>query len=273
MITKVEAYSPSGDILTLSLLDSDNGYYIKDIPGLDPVNANLVSSSFAQLDGEQYQSARRVKRNIILKLGFDPDYVDTTVSLLRQALYAWFMPKTNVTLLFYRDDGPTVAIQGWVESFTAPSFTADPDATISIINFDPDFYTPDTLSLHKSSTATTTEQQLQYNGTVETGFVFTFQINRPLSAFSIYARHGDTVPGSLDFIGELMDGDILKISTVQGNKYAILTRAGVSQSFLYGVSPYSNWLELFPGRNFIRVYAEGAPIPYVIEYTEKFGGL
>lgn len=273
MITKVEAYSPSGDILTLSLLDPDNGLLVRDIDGLDPVDATLVSSSFANLDGEQYQTARREKRNIILKLDFDPDYVETTVFGLRQLLYAFFMPKTAVKLMFYIDGAPTVAIDTRVESFDAALFTSQPGATISMIAFDPDFYTPDTLSLHKSSTATVNEQQLDYNGTVETGFTFTFQINRPLSAFSIYARHGDTVPGAIDFIGELMDGDILRISTVQGSKYVTLTRAGVSMSLLWAVSPYSNWLELFPGRNYIRVYAEGAPIPYIIEYNEKFGGL
>lgn len=272
MITRVDVYAPSGDILSLPILE-DSGYVIKDIEGLDPVDSSLVSSSFAQLDGEQYQSSRRVKRNIILKIDLESDYVDQTVSKLRQRLYAFLMPKTNVTLHFIFDDAPPVAIQGWVESFASPLFTATPDATISILCFLPDFYSLDVLSLHKSSTATNQEQILDYNGSVETGFTFTFLINRSLPGFSIYARHGDTVPGEIDFIGNLMDGDILKISTVQGNKYATLTRAGVSTSILYGVSPYSNWLELFPGRNYLRVYAEGAPIPYIVEYTEKFGGL
>lgn len=273
MITKIEVRSSRGDILTLSLLDASNGYLIEDIQGLDPVDANIVSSSFAQLDGEQYQSSRREKRNIILKLGYEPDFVTQTVQGLRGGLYSFFMPKSNVTLTFYIDGAPTVSINGYVEKFQSPLFTADPVATISLLCFDPDFYTPDTKVLSKNSTASTTEQRLDYNGSVETGFLFTFNINRAVDQFSIYARQGDTVPGALDFIGSLLDGDVLRISTVQGNKYATLTRAGVQTSVLYSVSPYSNWLELFPGANYIRVYADGAPIPYTIEYQEKFGGL
>lgn len=274
MITKIEVRSPQGDLLTLSLQDSSNGYVVKPIEGLDPVKANMVSSSFAQLDGEQYQSSRREKRNPIIKLGLEPEYGSgQTVSGLRSHLYTFFMPKSSVTLRFFRDDAPTVDIQGRVESFVAPLFTATPDATISILCFDPDFYTPETLTLHKNSTAGTIEQVLQYDGSVETGFLFTFNINRELPNFSIYARQGDNTPSNLDFVGDLLEDDVLKISTQSGSKFATLTRGGVETSVLYGVSPYSSWLELFPGPNKIRVFAEGAPIPYIIDYNEKFGGL
>jgi hypothetical protein len=38
-------------------------------------------------------------------------------------------------------------------------------------------------------------------------------------------------------------------------------------------SSVSTWINFFPGTNYIRVYADGAAIPFTIEYTTKLGGL
>lgn len=48
---------------------------------------------------------------------------------------------------------------------------------------------------------------------------------------------------------------------------------GEPDSILYGVAPDASWINLYPGTNHIRVYAEGAGIPYTIEYNDKIGGL
>src|SRR5438128_1459277 len=52
----VQIFSSKGETLTLMLADISQGYTIRSIDGLDPVKANVVSSSFANQDGEQYQS-------------------------------------------------------------------------------------------------------------------------------------------------------------------------------------------------------------------------
>jgi hypothetical protein len=75
------------------------------------------------------------------------------------------------------------------------------------------------------------------------------------------------------FAEPLIAGDVLTISTVSGNKHATLTRAGSDSSLLFGVAPDASWINLFPGPNYIRVYTEGAAIPYTITYTSKVGGL
>ena len=273
MLSKVEVRNEQGQLLTLPLQDYSQGYVIQEIEGLEPVKATLVSSSFANLDGEQYQSSRREKRNMIIKLDYKPDYVAQTVQNLRQKLYSFFMPKSNANFTFYSDDFPTVTIDGTIEDFNNPLFTDKPEAAITIQCFKPDFFEPTEISFPGNTTAGLTEVPLQYDGTVETGIKFQLQLNRSLSEFTIYHRAPDGIVRNLEFVAPMLSGDVIDISTVSGSKGATLTRGGSIGSILYGISPYSNWINLFPGQNKIRVYAEGAAIPFTIKYTNKYGGL
>lgn len=276
MLTKVEVLTEQGVLLTLPLQDTTQGYSVQDIDGLDPVKATIVSSAFAQMDGEQYQSSRREKRNIILTLGYEPDYATGTVQDLRKKLYGFFMPKQRVLLRFFQTGEPMVQIYGRVESLNSPKFTKEPQAVISVLCFDPDFYDPIPTVLNGNTTSGTTEQTHIYDGSVETGIVFRLLVNRnDATEFTIYHRPPDDSLRQLDFTvaTPLLTGDVLSISTIPGNKYATLTRGGVDTSLLFGISPQSNWINFFPGTNKYRVHAEGAGIPYQIEYTPKFGGL
>lgn len=275
MITKVEVRTRQGDLLILPLeLEDSYGYPILDIQGLDPVKAILVSSSFAQMDGEQYHSSRREKRNIKLQLGLDPDPAIDTVRSLRKRLYGFFMPKSEVIFRFYMEDGLEVDVVGRVESCETALFTAEPAVDISVICFDSDFVelAPEVVS--GTTTSGETPMTVQYDGTVETGIVLTLNVNRSLAGFTVYHVPPNDSIRSLDFANvPLVAGDVLTISTVTGSKGATLTRAGSTTSVLYGVSPQSNWIELMPGANSIRVYATGADIPLAIEYVNKYGGL
>lgn len=276
MLEKVEVLTEQGVLLTLPLQDISQGFSVQNIDGLDPVKATIVSSTFGQMDGEQFQSARREKRNIILTLGYEPDYTSGTMQDLRKKLYAFFMPKSRVLLRFFQTGEPVVQIYGRVESFDSAKFSQEPTAVISIINFDPDFYNPTPVVLTGNTTASTIETTHSYPGSVETGILFRLMINRAnLTEFTIYHRPPDDTLRSLEFstATALQVGDVISISTIPGNKFVTLTRGGVDTSFLFGVSPQSNWISLFPGDNKLRIYAEGAGIPYQIEYTTKYGGL
>lgn len=275
MLEKVEVLTEQGVLLTLPLQDISEGYSVQDIDGLDPVKATLISSTFGQMDGEQYQSSRREKRNIILTLGYEPDYASGSVQDLRKKLYSFFMPKSRVLLRFFQAGEPTVQIYGRVESFDSPKFAKEPTAIISVVCFDPDFYNPVPTLITGNTTSSTVETTHIYPGSVESGILFRLLVDRAITEFTIYHRPPDDTLRSLDFItaSPLQPGDVLSISTIPGNKYVTLTRGGVDTSFLFGVSPQSDWISLFPGNNKIRIYAEGAGIPYQIEYTTKFGGL
>lgn len=275
MLDKVEVRTDQGSLLTLSLQNSFGGITVQDIEGLDPVKATMVSSTMAQLDGEQYQTSRREKRNIIFTLGFDPDYVNTSVDSLRKRLYTFFMPKSRVMLRFFPEGEDPVDIIGRVESFDSPKFTRDPLTTISVLCFEPDFYDPTPTILSGTTVGNTLETTHVYSGTVETGINFRLMVDRSLSSFTIHHRPGDGSLRTFEFAvaSPLVSGDVVRVSTVPGSKFVNVLRSSVILPYLHAVTPQSNWISLFPGTNKLRIFAEGAGIPYEIEYTTKFGGL
>lgn len=274
MITIVEVRNMNNELLTLTLDSSENGYEVQDFDGLDPVAANIVSSGFANQAGEQYQSTHREKRTMSLKLGYDPNYVDTTVANLRSNLYKWFMPQTSVKLKFFSDDKPAVEIDARIEDMDSPLFgVRDPKATIAMVALLPDFINPTPIVIPGFTVAGLTELDVPYSGSIEAGIVFRLSPLRSISQIIINHRPPDGSLRSLEFDYPMISGDVLEISTRSGNKYATLTRAGNPISVLYGISPTSSYIELSPGLNTIRVQAAGDPVPYTITYLEKYGGL
>jgi len=275
MLNLVEVRTAQGKLLSLPIGDDiSSGYSVRNMGGLGPVKATIVSSSFASSDGEQYQSARRDSRNITMKLGIEPDYLENTVTALRKQLgNVFFVPKSQVSLRFYDDDDTTVDIQGRVESCDPDLFSNDQEVDISIINFDPDFIDVNTYTVNGTTVASTAFTTIEYPGSVETGMVFTLNVDRSITQFTIYNQPEDDQIRTLDFAASLQAGDVVTISTVQGNKYVNLSRGGVTTSLLYGMTPQSSWIELFPGMNKLRVYTTGEPMDYSLTYTPRYGSL
>lgn len=274
MLTTIEARSRQGDLLSLPLDDDSSGFRVAKVEGLDPVKATLVSSAFANDDGEMYQSSRRETRNIKFNIELDPDPETDTVRSLRKKLYRFFMPESEVRLTFVLEEGLDVDIVGRVESCETDHFSQEPAVDISIICFEPDFYDPTPVVVTGTTTAGDTPMTITYDGTTETGIQLVLNVDRALPEFTVYHIPPNDSVRTLEFDNfPLQAGDVLTISTVSGSKGATLVRAGVTSSVLYGISPQSNWIELMPGDNGIRVYAEGAAVPLSIEYINKYGGL
>lgn len=275
MLSRVEVRTRQGDLLKLPLLEeNDSGYIIAEMNGIGPVKATLVSSSFAGVDGEIYQSARREARNITMKLELDPDPATDSVWGLRNRLYDFFMPKSEVSLRYILQTGLAVEIMGRVESCSPDHFSREPMVDISIMCFQPDFYELEPRTLSGLLTDDADYTQFEYEGTVETGIVITVEPDRSLDELTVYHLRPDGETETLTYDNApLQSGDELTISTVFGEKGATLKRSGVVSSVLYGISPVSKWIELQPGLNGIRVYATGTGVPVTIEYVTKYGGL
>lgn len=282
MLKSVEIINSQGDVLNLQLEDVEYGVLLQTVEGLDPVNASLVSSSFANMDGAQYHSSRREARNIKMRLGLDPDYATDTVQTLRKRMYTFFMPKTEVTIRFrsFNEFDSNIITQntmteivGRIESCVTPVFVRDPAVDVSFMCFDPDFVDPSLKVVTGTSTAALDELLITYDGSVETGITFKLSPMRTVDSFTVYHRPPDGTLRIMDFTSPLLSGDVLTITTTVGEKSVIRTRAGVDTSALYAFTPQSNWLELQPGDNYIRVYAVGAAVPFEIDYLIKHGGL
>lgn len=273
MLTKIEARNVQGNTLILPLADCSGGFSVQDIEGLDPVKATIVTTSFAGSDGVQYHSSKRESRNVVIKLGYEPDYVVTTYRSLRNSIYSFFMPKTEVKLRLYMEDGLIVNVSGHVEDCANAIFTNTPGANISIICEDPDFVETNYETVTGYSTSTTTETNLVYVGNVETPTEFTLNINRTVSQITIYQRLPSGILRTLDIAASFQNGDVVKVSSVPDSKYVTLTRNNTTTSILYAMSPQSSWIQLEQGTNTIRVHATGDPIPYSLTYLNRYGGL
>lgn len=268
MLTRIEATTPRGVILDLPLDDSSTGLLITNVEGLGPVKATISSSNFAQLDGADYQSARREVRNIILSIALEPDWANESVSDLRDRVYNFFMPKSLVDLRFYTTNKNPLWTQGYVESAEPELFTAEPTIAVSIMCFNPDFYDQMPVMISGMTSTSTTFTDVDYAGSVASGIRLEIMPNRALTDFSIYLNDSQ-----LDFTGALQAGDNLQITTEPGFKSVRLLRAGSETSYLHGVTPQSDWVRFEQGSNKIRVHATGAAIPYNVYYVNRYGGL
>lgn len=259
--------------LTLEVMENDSGYQIEEVSGLNPVKATLVSTSFAGLDGLEFQSSRRDGRNIKIKLDLQPDFVVDTYTSLRKALYTYFMPKASIRLRFIDTSGLQLDIDGIVEDHTSEIWTDDPTVEISIMCFNPDLVDSRLVTLNANTTSGLTTQTIDYPGDIEVGTVLTLSANRTMTGFSMYNTGEDGIPQQLDFTSGLLSGDVLVVSSLRGNKGITLTRSGVSSSYLFGRPSSSGWIYLTQGINNFRVYSEGAAVPYKLEYMVRYGGL
>lgn len=278
MLSKVEARNRQGDLLTLELEDVSDGLIIQKITGLDPVKATLVSSKFATLDGEQYQSSSRETRNITVTLELDPDPAVETVRTLRKRLYKIFMPESEVKLSVFLEDGLEVDIIGVVETCETDHFSQEPVVDISMICFEPDFYDPTPVMatglLTTDEDTESPQNNIVYDGSVETGVEIVVTVAAAMDGVTVYHTPPNDSVRTLDFITPLVVGDVLTINTVPGSKGATLLRSGISTSVLYAISPQSTWVKFVPGTNAVRVWSDAVTGSAVtIEYINKYGGL
>jgi Phage tail protein len=271
MLTMVTVQNPSGTLF-LPLTDASQGYVVKEVQGLDPVKASMSSSVMAQMDGALFQNARREPRNITMKIGLECDYVTNTVAGLRKNLYDYLMTKGFVTFSLWVDlaiFAKTIAI---VESVENNMFTTDPEVDISLICFDPDLYAPSETVLDGTTTSISDTVTIDYPGTSETGVHFEMVLPADTSEVRLYNTRPDQVVNLVRVTGNMLANDLLTIDTNPGSKKITLTRNGLEFSILYFLDQTSDWVSLMRGPNLFRAFYDGAPSPYTLTYTVKYGG-
>ena len=283
MLTAVHIYN-GGDLLELPL-DGSSGYVIKDIDGLGPVKADIVTTEYASMDGGVYQASKVGMRNIVLQLGFDPSYEsEDPFGELRRNLYTCLTPKTQVTMLFLSNNFETVKITGYVESFEPSMFSAEPEVQVSIVCPDPYFNSlvPITVVHTGSGVLVITNP-----GTVETGLVFTiWPIYAPVN-FSSGFTLTRTSPGaddSMTYIGPDFIANLhvaVQVVTVKGSKSV---KWSTDSPDMYNPYPFEGqnalgyldgWVEVMPGTNAFQVDLPPNAIGPIasVSFTPKYVGL
>ena len=267
-LTQVSIQNGMGETLNLPLHSYANGFLVKDIAGLDPVAASLVSTTVARLDGAQFQAARRETRNIVLTLGLEPDYtIHSSVGELRRVLYNYAMPETEVLLTFDMDGQPHATMSVRVESLETSLFTASPEVQISFVGYDPDFVGTDLIIGNDLETGTT----ISYNGTVPTGLDLFYNVWSLTDPWIEIVGASGTAR-RLRFQGTFTNV-VIGINTRPGHKSVRnLGGAPGSDSLLYAVPRNALWPLLEPGDNLLS-FAQGTGTTLGYSAELRYGGL
>jgi len=284
VITKVEVFSsqPSAPALPLGgTLASDDPIHIRDIQGLGPVKAEIATTPFATSDGELFQGSSVGKRNIVMTMGFNPDWDgDQTVSNLRQRLYGYLLPKALTKLRFFTENLPVVDIEGVVESLEPNIFAQDPEIQCSVICPRPDFIDPDAVIVNGVVDDGTMENVINYIGTVPTGFELRVQRTPTNPSYSGPLTVTNVMPNESQQVFQV---DPVLIDTVQYFRLSTIKNAKRVQTILIADDSITNilvamtadsvWPELRSGENLIKVAADENDQAWALAYFNRFGGL
>lgn len=244
-------------------------FVIKNADGLEPVNAEVSISQYSPIDGGVIQAARLGTRNIVLTMGYRPDYKSSIdpIQTLRRELYKYFSPKRLIRLTFLNTDGLIMQIDGIVESLDPMIFSQDPEVQISIVCPDPNFSATDVVTLYGT---TGTPRTLPGVGDAESGFIFDITVDRALNGIAIKVGDYD----ELNYSRSLLVGDRVRISTVRGSKSVYLFRDGTSTNDLGRIAggSLSTGFDSYVPSFYARVSGDYA-LPYTLQFTPRYLGV
>lgn len=282
----VSVLSPGASVspYTLNLVNANAmKHQIRDIQGLGPVKADISTTPFGSVDGELYNGSSMGKRNIVFTFGLNPAWsAGESMASMRKDLYTYFMPKRWVNLEFVSTHMPNVQIEGYVESVEPNMFSSDPEIQVSIVCPQPNFVatTPSSVG-DVVQTAPGTPATIEYEGTIETGFV--------LSLASVVPFNGDLTVTNIGLITESLTVTTpatvtatrnFVLSTLQGDKYVrLMTGSVVDHNMLAGMLSGMAWPKLVPGDNQFIVTADPSGVypmpdsPWSMSYLAQYGGI
>jgi len=279
MITKVTARTRSAynNAINKELSLSPLGVgelCLRPIDGLGPVKATVNTTDFPTEAGGIYLSSKTGQRNIVLTVEFKPEWtLGSTVGALREKLDEVFMPTNKVELDFLKTDGKTYRIEGTVESNEPSVFTKDPVSQISILCPEPYFTSSDGLETVNFPINGPELLKVPFDGKVDTGFIFEFEMLEPRPNGLTIFKLPKQPTNYLKITHPLISADVVRFSTVKGERYATHTRAGTTKSLLGWFSGSLVDTRLVNGDN----YFEFPDIDYTknvkVMYTKVYGGI
>lgn len=259
---------------------------IRGIDGIGPAKATITTAQIGSFDGENYVGSNTGKRNIILKIGLNPDWADQSMAGLRQQLYRYLMPKRKVKLRFTSAYLPVVEIDGYVEDFEPNIFSQDPEMVVSIICPRSEFVAVESTVIEGFVVEDGSYDRvtIEYPGTVETGIELKVFANVEVPTYSDALRIIFDNEDDPEKIFQLYEFTIpptryFHLNSTPGSKFVrdVLISSLTYTSLLWRVREDSpDWPVLKPGTNQFAVTTGGDDEPgqsWELTYFAKFGGL
>ena len=264
------------NLLWYDLWNSSNGYIVKNIEGIEPVEAEVSTTVLAGIEGVKIDSALRRSRNIVVTLGLQPTATATIEDLRREA-YADMMVGWPLLLIFEDMDGTIREARGTVESNQANRFSKDPEQVISFICYDPDFIKRESDIYLVPYSELKSGWSHTYTGTSPTGVAVSAMLNSSIQSGSYFRISNRSHVGAKRLtinqdISITPGQNSLSINTAPGYRRIDLW----TSSLIGSLSNNHEWGMLMPGPNTITLDFKGSISDsenVMVSYTKRWGEL
>lgn len=238
-----------------------NNYAVVGMQGLTPPPTTINTAIAGSIDGSFFNSARVESRNIVITIILAGD-----IEANRQRLYRIFPRKMPVTV-YFKNKNRNVKINGYVEALEGDLFTKQEQIQISILCPRPYFEGIDSVTntigdvlplfefpfsiaednpVEIGEVSTSPIYTYDNQGDVETGAVFTFTFDGSVTGITLTNY---TTTAYIGFNYSFTAGDVLTVSTIQGELYAKLMHNGSEVNLLNYLMSGSTWIKLAVGEN------------------------
>ena len=256
-------------------------YTITEFEGLNPPKATINTNTTATLDGGMYNSAKLDMRSINVAFAIEEEAEKN-----RLAVYSVIQSKLPLRI-YYQSELLDVFIDGYVEEIDISYFAKKNIVTVSVLcpfpylkgaqeiinelsSVEAKFHFPFASEASPGQLVfgeidTLTSVNVQNAGSVVTGLTF-----------ELYAKDSVTNPKIIDYLTAkymeinitMQAGDLITITTGQGNKTVTLLRGGVKTNIFNLLSKNSTWLQLDIGGG-VFVYEVGMGSTTNLDVTIK----
>lgn len=214
--------------ITLPFRDLSQGpYFVSKVGGLEPVKADINSTSYPDMDMDTFQSARVGGRNLTITVALNPrPALGESVQSLRRTLYKILPPKTPVRVTLNDDEMAQTYIDGYVEAVAPSIFDKNTDLTISIVSMNA--YLTSTTQIKNQGYKTNTDNNIKYDGDAPAPWQMSLTFVRASSYASFLVNKTELLRVTYAF----NVGDVLNINTTPRSKSITRTRSGSTISLL-----------------------------------------
>ncbi len=281
MIYSFKITNDLGESMLLTLTRPEaSGLIINSVDGLGPPKATINTTEVVTWDGSFFNSARAQQRNIVFHLRY---MWHPLIEDARHKSYKYFPLKSKVDIEVITDRRHLHTF-GYVESNQPNIFSKESGGDISIICPDSywssletaitDFSSIDAAFEFPFSNESLTEKLIlfgeivisqeeiiRYEGEVETGVIITIVVGGETNMVDIInVRTREEMHIDTDIIAQitgqtspsgygLFSGDVIKISTIKGDKYATLLREGTTYNIRNALGLFPPWFTIVRGDN------------------------
>ncbi len=245
----------------IELTNNEENYQVTDISGLNPPNANINTSNYANGDGSSFSSSRIPNREVVITV-----YINGDIQKNRLTLYKFFRSK-EWCKIYYKDEYRDVFVEGYVQTLDVTPFVQKQVAQISILCPNPYFKDMETIvqsiskivkkftfsfSINENEPIPFSELELEKVTNIindsesETGLIINAKFMGTVDKLEIRnLDNGESFVINYRFA----KNDKLVINCNRGNKSVVLTREAVEYNLIPYVQSGSVFFQLGIGDN------------------------